>query len=159
MRLIFQKKKPKAEQGLLLHGHQHQHRQNTYQRGNFNHQHSSQTRDVLGSGIRNWSSFYKCQRRSSPSYNIGRIRAPTAPHTNGNRQYHRHRLQQWHNKTKTHKSNGYPLLLDNNIKCNKGNLMCTGAQDTEISQIISQNIICRHITKKLAKYTFTLTNN
>jgi hypothetical protein len=29
--------------------------------------------------------FYKCQGRSSPSYTIGRIRAPTAPSTNGNR--------------------------------------------------------------------------
>jgi hypothetical protein len=37
---------------------------------------------------------------------------PQPPHTNGNRQYHHHRLQQWHNKTKTHKSNGYALLLD-----------------------------------------------
>jgi hypothetical protein len=27
-------------------------------------------------------------------------------------EYHRHRLQQWHNKTKTHKSNGYAFLLD-----------------------------------------------
>jgi hypothetical protein len=26
--------------------------------------------------------------------------------------HHRHRLQQWHNKTKTHKSNGYAFLLD-----------------------------------------------
>jgi hypothetical protein len=34
------------------------------------------------------------------------------PHTIGNRQYHRHRLHQWHNKTKTHKSNGYTFLLD-----------------------------------------------
>jgi uncharacterized protein (UPF0333 family) len=56
--------------------------------------------------------FYKCKRRSSPSYNIVRIRAPTTPHTNGNIQYHRHRIQQWHNKTKTHKINGYALLLD-----------------------------------------------
>jgi hypothetical protein len=56
--------------------------------------------------------FYKCKRRSSPLYNIGRIRAPTAPHTNGNRQYHWHRIQQWHNKTKMHKSNGYAFLLD-----------------------------------------------
>jgi hypothetical protein len=36
---------------------------------------------------------------------IGRIRTSSAPHTNGNRQCHRHRLQQWNNKTKTHKSN------------------------------------------------------
>jgi hypothetical protein len=84
----------------------------TYQRGNFNHQQSSQTRNVFGSGSRNWSSFYKCKRRSSPSHNIGGIMASTAPHTNGNRQYHCHRIQQWHNKTKTHKSNGYAFLLD-----------------------------------------------
>jgi hypothetical protein len=37
-------------------------------------------------------------------YNIGRIRASTAPHTNGNRQYHCHRKQQWHNKTKCTKA-------------------------------------------------------
>jgi hypothetical protein len=45
-----------------------------------------QTRNVFGSGSINWSSFYKCQGRSSPSYNIGRIRTPTSPHTNGDRQ-------------------------------------------------------------------------
>jgi hypothetical protein len=84
----------------------------TYKRGNFNHQHSSQTRDVFGSGSSNWSIFYKCQKRSSPLNNIGRIGAPSAPHTNGDRQHHRHRLQQWHNKTKTHKNNGYAFLLD-----------------------------------------------
>jgi hypothetical protein len=37
---------------------------------------------------------------------------PHPPHTNGNRQYHCHRIQQLHNKTKMHKSNGYALLLD-----------------------------------------------
>jgi hypothetical protein len=66
----------------------------------------------VGSGSRNWSTFHKCQRRSSTAHNIGRIRATTVPHTNGNRQYHCHRIQQWHNKTKMHKSNGYALLLD-----------------------------------------------
>jgi hypothetical protein len=45
-------------------------------------------------------------------YNIEIIRAPSAPHTNGNRQYHCHRIHQWHNKTKAHKSNGYAFLLD-----------------------------------------------
>jgi hypothetical protein len=98
--------------GLLLHGQQHQHRQKTYQRGNFDHQQSSQTRNVFGSRSRNWSSFCKCQRSSSPSYNIGIIRTPTTPHTNGDIQYHRHGIQQWHNKTKKHKSNGYALLVD-----------------------------------------------
>jgi hypothetical protein len=44
----------------------------------------SQTHDVVVSGGRNWSSFYKCQRRSCSSHNIGRIRAQTSPHTNGN---------------------------------------------------------------------------
>jgi hypothetical protein len=34
------------------------------------------------------------------------------PHTNGNGQYHCHRIQQWYNKTKANKSNGYALLLD-----------------------------------------------
>jgi hypothetical protein len=34
------------------------------------------------------------------------------PHTNGNIQYHCHRVQQWYNQTKTHKSHGYALLLD-----------------------------------------------
>jgi hypothetical protein len=33
------------------------------------------------------------------------------PHTNGNIQYYFQRIQQWHNKTETHKSNGYALLL------------------------------------------------
>jgi hypothetical protein len=37
---------------------------------------------------------------------------PQPPHTNGNRQYHCHMIQQWYNNTKTHKSNGYALLLD-----------------------------------------------
>jgi hypothetical protein len=37
---------------------------------------------------------------------------PQPTHTNGNRQYHCHRIQQWHHKTKTHKSNGYAFLLD-----------------------------------------------
>jgi hypothetical protein len=84
----------------------------TYLRGNFDHQQSSQTHNVFGSGSRNWSSFHPCKIRSSLSHNIGRIRSPTAPHANGNRQYHCHGIQQWHNKTKTHKSNGYAILLD-----------------------------------------------
>jgi hypothetical protein len=29
-----------------------------------------------------------------------------------NRKYHCHRIHQWHNKTKTHKSNGNAFLLD-----------------------------------------------
>jgi hypothetical protein len=33
----------------------------------------------------------------SPSYNIGRVRASTAPHTNRNGQYHCHMIQQWKN--------------------------------------------------------------
>jgi hypothetical protein len=37
---------------------------------------------------------------------------PHPLHINGNRQYHCHRIQQWHNKTKTHKSSGYAFLLD-----------------------------------------------
>jgi hypothetical protein len=37
---------------------------------------------------------------------------PQPPPTNGNIKYHCHRIQQWHNKTKTHKSNGYAFLLD-----------------------------------------------
>jgi hypothetical protein len=37
---------------------------------------------------------------------------PQPLHTNGDRKYHLHRLQQWHNKTKTHKSNGYAFFLD-----------------------------------------------
>jgi hypothetical protein len=56
--------------------------------------------------------FYKCKRRRSPSYNIGISRAPKATHANGNRKYHHDRIQKWHNKTKTHKSNGYAFLLD-----------------------------------------------
>jgi hypothetical protein len=56
--------------------------------------------------------FYKCQRRSCPSYNIRRVRASTARHTNGNRQYHCHRIRKWHNRTKTYKGNGYAFLLD-----------------------------------------------
>jgi hypothetical protein len=51
----------------------------TYQRGNFDHQQSSQTCNVLSSGSRNWGSFYKCQRSSSTSHNITRIGAPTPP--------------------------------------------------------------------------------
>jgi hypothetical protein len=111
MLLISHKKKPKAEQGDSFTWAVPTPTK-TYQRGNFNHQQSSQTRNVFGSGGRNWSSFSKCQRRSIPSRNIGRIRAPSAPHTNGDRQYHCHRLQQWHNKIKMHKINGYAFLLD-----------------------------------------------
>jgi hypothetical protein len=37
---------------------------------------------------------------------------PQPPHTNGNRQYHCHSIQQWHNKTKMHKINVYAILLD-----------------------------------------------
>jgi hypothetical protein len=58
------------------------------------------------------STVLKHQGGSSPSNNIGRIKAPSSPHTNGDRQYHSHRLKQWHNKTKTHKSNGCAFLLD-----------------------------------------------
>jgi hypothetical protein len=43
--------------GILLHGQKHQHRQKTYQRGNFDHQQSSQTCNVFGSGSRNWGIF------------------------------------------------------------------------------------------------------
>jgi hypothetical protein len=37
---------------------------------------------------------------------------PQPPHPNGDRQYHCHIIQQWYNKTKTHKSHGYAFLLD-----------------------------------------------
>jgi hypothetical protein len=47
-----------------------------------------------------------------PLHNIGRSRASSAPHTIGNRQHHRHRIQQWHNLKETHKSHGYAFLLD-----------------------------------------------
>jgi hypothetical protein len=67
---------------------------------------SSAAEEEIGAG------FYKCHRRSSPSHNIGRIRTSSAPHTFRNRQHHCHMLQQWHNKTKTHKINGYAFLLD-----------------------------------------------
>jgi hypothetical protein len=65
--------------GFFYMGSSTKNRQRTYQRSNFDHQQSSQTRNVFSSGSSNWSSFYKFQGRSSPSYNIGRIRAPTAP--------------------------------------------------------------------------------
>jgi hypothetical protein len=35
---------------------------------------------------------------------------PCPPHTFRHRQHHGHRLQQWHNRTKTHKSNGYAFF-------------------------------------------------
>jgi hypothetical protein len=44
-------------------------------------------------------------------------------------------------------------------KSDKGNLMCTGAGATKIWQIISQNIIRRHITRECAKYIFMPTNS
>jgi hypothetical protein len=112
MRLIFQKEKPRAEQGGSSTWVTALTQPTNLPTGNFNHQHSSQTRDVIGSGSGNRGSLYKCQIRSSPSHNIGRIRASSAPHAIGNRQHHCHRIQQWHNKTKTHKSNGHALLLD-----------------------------------------------
>jgi hypothetical protein len=70
------------------------------------------------------------------------------PRTYGNRQYHCHRIQQWHNKTKTHKSHG-----------NKANLMYTGAHALKIWQFISQNIIRLRIIKECERYTSTPTNN
>jgi hypothetical protein len=41
----------------------------------------------------------------------------------------------------------------------QGHLMCTGARDIKIWQIISQNIIRRHIIKECAKFASTPTNN
>jgi hypothetical protein len=58
MHLIFQKKKPKADQGASFTWEAAPTQTKTYQRGNFDHQQSSQTRNVLGSGSKNWSSFY-----------------------------------------------------------------------------------------------------
>jgi hypothetical protein len=43
---------------------------------------------------------------------LEKLGQPQPPHTNGDRQYHCHRIQQWNNKTKIHKSNGYAFLLD-----------------------------------------------
>jgi hypothetical protein len=113
MHLIFQKKKPKAEQGGFFYMGSSTITDKKLTSGAIliiskvlKHVMSSAAEAEIG------AVFLKCQRRSSPSYNIGRIRALSAPHTNGDRQYHGHRLQQWHNKTKTHKSNGYALLLD-----------------------------------------------
>jgi hypothetical protein len=102
--LSFRKGSQKQSRGVLLHGQQHQHRKKTYQRGNFDYQQSSQTRHVFGSGSIKWGSLFKRQRRSSPSHKIGRIGASTTPHTNGNRQYHCHKIQQWNNKTKRTKA-------------------------------------------------------
>jgi hypothetical protein len=101
---IFQKKKPRAEQGDSFTSAAAQTPTKTYQRGNFDHQQSSQTRNVFGSGSRNWRSFYKFKRRSSPSYNIVNAMESTSPHTNGDRQYHCHRIQQWHNEKKRTKA-------------------------------------------------------
>jgi hypothetical protein len=56
----------------------------TDKRRNFNHQQGSKTCNVVSGRSKNWSSFHKHQRRSSPQDNIGGIGAPTAPHTNGN---------------------------------------------------------------------------
>jgi hypothetical protein len=55
------------------------------------------TADKVIELLKNWSRFHKRQRRSSPSHIIGRIRAPTAPHPNGNRQYHCHMIHKWYN--------------------------------------------------------------
>jgi hypothetical protein len=113
MRLIFQKTKPKAEQGASLTWAEARTQTKKLTNGAIliiskvlKHVMSSAAEAEIG------AVFYKCQGRSSPAYNIGRIRAPKSPHTNGDRQYYRHRLHQWHNKTKMNKSNGYALLLD-----------------------------------------------
>jgi hypothetical protein len=37
---------------------------------------------------------------------------PQPHHTIGNNQHHCHRVQQWHNKTKTYKINGHAFSLD-----------------------------------------------
>jgi hypothetical protein len=44
--------------GLFYMGSSTNTEKKTYQRGNFDHQQSSQTRNVFGSGSRNWGSFY-----------------------------------------------------------------------------------------------------
>jgi hypothetical protein len=71
--------------GLLLHGQQKQNRQKTHKRRNFDHQQSSQTRNVISSHSRNWSGFYKRQIRRCPQDNIRGIGTQTASHTYGNR--------------------------------------------------------------------------
>jgi hypothetical protein len=82
--LIFQKMKPKADQGGSFTWAATTNRQKTYQRRNFNHQQGSKTCNVVSGRSRIWISFYKRQRRSSPQDNIGGIGAQTGPHTNGN---------------------------------------------------------------------------
>jgi hypothetical protein len=54
---LSEKRSQKQSRRLLLHEQQHQNRQKTYQRSNFDHQQISQTRNFFGSGSRNWSSF------------------------------------------------------------------------------------------------------
>jgi hypothetical protein len=82
--LIFQKMKPKAGLGNLLHGQQQQNRQKNSQTAQFliiskvlKHVMSSAAEIEIG------AVFHKRQRRSSPQDNIEGIGAPTAPHTNG----------------------------------------------------------------------------
>jgi hypothetical protein len=70
--------------GVKYVGRDHQKRQKTHKRSNFNRQQSSQTRNVFSSRSRNWSSFHKRKGRSCPQDNIGGIGTQTAPHTNGN---------------------------------------------------------------------------
>jgi hypothetical protein len=61
MRFIFQKKKPKADQGASSTWIAALPQTKNYQRGNSNHQQSSQTHDFLGSRSRKWGSFFKFQ--------------------------------------------------------------------------------------------------
>jgi hypothetical protein len=83
-----------------------------HKRSNFDNQQGSKTGSVFRGGSRNWYGFYKCKRKSSSSHNIRRIRAQTSPHANGDGKYHCYRIKLWHNKTKTHKSHGTALLVD-----------------------------------------------
>jgi hypothetical protein len=113
MRLIFQKEKPRADQG-----------------GFFYMGNSANTAKKLTNGaILIISTVLKHVMSSAAEAEIGAVFInakegavlrttlqelghPQPLHTIGNRQYHHHRLHQWHNKTKTHKSNGYAFLLD-----------------------------------------------
>jgi hypothetical protein len=70
--------------GFFSMGNTNKNDKKTYQRGNFDRQQGSKTRNVFSSRGRNWSGFHKCKGRRCHQNNIGGIGTQTPPHANGN---------------------------------------------------------------------------
>jgi hypothetical protein len=59
-----------------------------------------------------WAVFINAKEGAVLRTTLEELGHPQPPHTFINIQHHCHRLQQWHNNTKMHKSNGFAFLLD-----------------------------------------------